>query len=1390
MQSPASIFRQPWPREEAERLIEALSRYIYENRKKEFIVVFDGYLNREKVARSLAMQEKLKELFTSVVDWVLFREERIDKDYLPRLLKANLIKELGFTKKEVFLMEGIKLHRGISFFNVYQRMWIFAGELKKAIKNAFQNKGKVVIYELCKAQDVFGRVSLDFTDKEIIVVRIRAGIEVSHRTRQSEKTDVFHSGSSSSPANPSESKIVPVPIFKRMVVFAAGLLGFKNWRQPQYTEINTVLANTKDMAVYELLKILNLHEAKLLNQVFVEESGLQIHRIRTPRRKHRRKVPQGSEILQNELGPTRDFELLYNKRGHLIAIFPVVTGSMLYTAQIDPLYYFDLTAYNFEIPALEDPQAESIWKIFAGNRMVDQVIIQHYIQRKGLGNLVRDFSTQHQELPKHKAYSYAELVELIPGIVRPCLIQFNPEDLLQHSQMRGGAMLQRMLQPSLEDVAFSKKGSYAQDGSSRLEPRLLNRIVFPNYLTVYPPATDDHIANDFDYLGAIYHHSRKMQQNADMRMVVIGPGTGIDHWLTKARYSLGINPFEMANTRALGRLASLEIETVVCDITREKRFPFEGPFNRVFSNAPYYKPQEEKRSLFYHLMSRLLSGNRYPGFHNWAFKWLLIILGAFMEAFNKELIKRLIIGLGFIIRLRSKGLASYWDGDTGEFVKGVVRIVSPVLDPAEGRVVMWNREGYGVTRILESGGLKIVQAYPNDEDEIEWLYILGRRSDLGHNDSASSSPLSDEEVTNLQVFVHGLNKQVVRIKNSVSQIKSASLCEEADGREEIKYNELRMKASSSPALNTEILTILLNGKKKIFERILEIFSNISDKEDKVVFFKILYEKRLIVSFNLRSELAKPEPDFDNLREFYNLFTKISDFEDHIIFASDIRQLMIAELCKYMDRKFVKILGGDITGGPRNIQNITQQIDSFIVEFEELYYSWRQVPAIAENITLKVLMLIQVLKETIGFKGRKAQDIYKVFSGFAKLAHRPNRKCLIGITPSQCNDIMGQIIARVYFIFPSSELLKRYLKELSIEFKTDGWIEKMNWRILSVFEDIYYMKGIEEDGQRLGWKREFVDRLLSLLSRRDCRYPSALVLIKLALNMADPFREKLFLEAYILDSWQSHGYELTDLGVLLSAINDNQKGRRWQKNYNRVSQAIARRTLRPGSSGGSFSNSPTAASPVEGVSRLVGLPVNGSIGLPANSFTREPTTSSPVEDNVDINKIKKTIIGYNLRTCLRNSTVLMYILNRLGVESVLVGQFMEGESEPFQYLVKTKMWGEIDISPFGGDAADAEAGSRDVDHGEKLYKKTLQELSDEGYIAMADMAIIQGTLFDRASSSVGSGIESVEHSINSEVKANLSRRISVTGNVAIPVLPADRLSFDLVPDPIYGIIKIK
>ncbi len=93
---------QQYRREQAQELIDRLSRYIFENKDKKFIVIFDGYLNKNKVVESQKFKQRSKRLMNAIIDAVLVREEYVDRDFLPRLLKSNLIKEF-FNKIHLIL---------------------------------------------------------------------------------------------------------------------------------------------------------------------------------------------------------------------------------------------------------------------------------------------------------------------------------------------------------------------------------------------------------------------------------------------------------------------------------------------------------------------------------------------------------------------------------------------------------------------------------------------------------------------------------------------------------------------------------------------------------------------------------------------------------------------------------------------------------------------------------------------------------------------------------------------------------------------------------------------------------------------------------------------------------------------------------------------------------------------------------------------------------------------------------------------------------------------------------------------------------------------------------------------------------------------------------------
>ena len=152
-----------------------------------------------------------------------------------------------------------------------------------------------------------------------------------------------------------------------------------------------------------------------------------VYTIRTPKRKKPLKIPRGLNILHNELAPTRDFDLLFNKEGHLIAIFPSITKilndkALRWRVEIN---CFDFTAYYIQIPDLRDPESKSKWIEFAGKRKQNSILIKQYINPQ-------NFSFTIKPVKNAKPYVYAELVTL-PGteITLPHMIEFHPDEILE-----------------------------------------------------------------------------------------------------------------------------------------------------------------------------------------------------------------------------------------------------------------------------------------------------------------------------------------------------------------------------------------------------------------------------------------------------------------------------------------------------------------------------------------------------------------------------------------------------------------------------------------------------------------------------------------------------------------------------------------------------------------------------------------------------------------------------------------------------------------------------------------------------------------------------------------------------------------------------------------------
>ncbi|MDD5045071.1 MAG: HAD-IIIC family phosphatase, partial [Candidatus Omnitrophica bacterium] len=224
-------------------------------------------------------------------------------------------------------------------------------------------------------------------------------------------------------------EIISAPIRGVKLGFVpGGSSPIKENNQQRYADkINTLLAKTKNMPAYELLRALDLYNAELL-RIKQDKSGLEIYSIRVPKRKDYTRLPLGIEILENELASTREFELLFNPQGYLIAIFPMVTYKLTNKAE-GGSYYFDFTAYYFEIPAFSDAGARAQWEDFTLRRNSDEGLIRIYMLSENLEDIVQEFPNQGQ-----KPYVFAELIELpvAPGdtMILPRLFQFEPEEIM------------------------------------------------------------------------------------------------------------------------------------------------------------------------------------------------------------------------------------------------------------------------------------------------------------------------------------------------------------------------------------------------------------------------------------------------------------------------------------------------------------------------------------------------------------------------------------------------------------------------------------------------------------------------------------------------------------------------------------------------------------------------------------------------------------------------------------------------------------------------------------------------------------------------------------------------------------------------------------------------
>jgi len=106
----------------------------------------------------------------------------------------------------------------------------------------------------------------------------------------------------------------------------------------------------------------------------------------------------------------------------------------------------------------------------------------------------------------------------------------------------------------------------------------------------------------------------------------------------------------------------------------------------------------------------------------------------------------------------------------------------------------------------------------------------------------------------------------------------------------------------------------------------------------------------------------------------------------------------------------------------------------------------------------------------------------------------------------------------------------------------------------------------------------------------------------------------------------------------------------------------------------------------------------------------------------INRVKEAVRNFRLRRCISNASMVIYLLRAFGEKAVLMGMYNIAEDMPFQYLVKTERWGEIDITPPSGEH-DIYEETREAPEAD--YERGVAYLRDRGHLALADKMLAEG-----------------------------------------------------------------
>lgn len=313
-----------------------------------------------------------------------------------------------------------------------------------------------------------------------------------------------------------------------------------------------------DTPAYELLEGLELLEVKPSPALAVEPPDRRKDGSYTVRITPASPPPanpfdaRGAAILQTELintklGALRSIDLLYNKAGRLLAAFPVLPEG--YPAAERPRY-FDFSPFYARVPRMDDPARAGDWRAFAPVYARDRALVLAFARERFGKEAAASHSAAvggqlpyrlHEVNAKTGEWSVSEFSPLV-------FLQKPPEGELTADQAP---------EDFLESFNSARRG--------------YRRTVIPTFPTVY--ALANLTPDETNYLRYL---TSRFDLRPGARILVVGPGTGVDTWIASYRSTapvtvIGINPLEVANTRAAARIAGFGLRAFVGDNVADER---------------------------------------------------------------------------------------------------------------------------------------------------------------------------------------------------------------------------------------------------------------------------------------------------------------------------------------------------------------------------------------------------------------------------------------------------------------------------------------------------------------------------------------------------------------------------------------------------------------------------------------------------------------------------------------------------------------------------------------------------------------------------------------------------------------------------------------------------